>query len=173
MNIPIRHIAHGFTIIELAVVIFIVGILTAITAVYYNGARVEADNNTVVQDMAAFSRAAIKYKADTGAYAATGTALAAKTPVSFNTKLLMSTGTQANLVYCIGSASGAYALTALTNSGKQYYVTNAEQVKEYTGSVNWKTSSAATICSSVLTGSNVAGSAGWSLGVWQSWVTAR
>ncbi len=164
----------GFTIVEVAVVVFIVGILTVVGAVSYNAAQVRAKNIAAQEDLANFGRTMVRYKADMGAYPSDTNAITGAYAVKFN-KALLSETSYYNLIYCSLSPYGSYALAATTKSGMKIYVKNDDAPKEYTGAVNWSTNSIASICGSVLTGSTNVGVTGFRISGgapvgWRPWV---
>jgi len=59
---------HGFTIVELLIVIVIIGILAAITIVAYSGIQNRAKSNQVVSGMAQYTKALAAYTTDKSAY---------------------------------------------------------------------------------------------------------
>ena len=164
----------GFTIVEIAVVIFIVGILTVVGAVAYNSAQVRAKNIAAQEDLANFGRTMVRYKADVGAYPSDTNAITGAYAVKFN-KTLLSETSYYNLVYCGLSPYGSYALAATTKSGMKIYVKDADSPKEYTGSVNWSLNNISAICGSLITGSTNLGMTGFRISGgtpvgWRPWV---
>jgi prepilin-type N-terminal cleavage/methylation domain-containing protein len=57
---------HGFTIVELLIVIVVIGILAAITVVAYNGVQNNATNAKTTQALTAWIKTLSLYKADNG-----------------------------------------------------------------------------------------------------------
>lgn len=66
-NIP-RLYRRGFTIVELAIVITVIGILAAITIVVYSGAQPRARDATRMHDLKEIQKAAELYKSEKGSY---------------------------------------------------------------------------------------------------------
>lgn len=62
-----RH-NHGFTIVELLIVIVVIAILAAITIVAYNGIQNRARDAQRLSDITAIAKALESYKAQTGSY---------------------------------------------------------------------------------------------------------
>lgn len=60
---------HGFTIVELLIVIVVIGILAAITVAAYNGVQAQARDNVRKQDLAQLAKATKLYAVDKGDYA--------------------------------------------------------------------------------------------------------
>lgn len=63
-----RRATHGFTIVEILIVIAIIAILAAITAVAFNQVRQRAYNSQVVAGVEQYYRAIVAYKAVHGSY---------------------------------------------------------------------------------------------------------
>jgi len=68
---------HGFTIVELLIVIVVIGILAAITIVAFNGVQQRANNTRRISDIQAAAKAVNLFYAQNGSYPVTGTALTA------------------------------------------------------------------------------------------------
>lgn len=62
---------HGFTIVELLIVIVIIGILAAITIVAYNGIQSRANASGAMSDIQSLDKAIKLYYADNGSYPVT------------------------------------------------------------------------------------------------------
>ena len=168
------RIHTGFTVVEMAVAILIVGIITAVSYVSYTNIQATARNAEASEQLAGFNRALVRYKANHGSYPSSTANLVDEYAVSFTTDLF-STDTYYNLLYCTSAPYGSYALTAITRNGKQIYIKNNGAPAEYTGSLTWTENNGSGICESVLTGSAPAGPAGWresgeSPAGWRPWV---
>lgn len=59
---------HGFTIVELLIVIVVIGILAAITVVAYNGIQTRAKVAQTTSELAAINKAIMAYYAVNGSY---------------------------------------------------------------------------------------------------------
>ena len=57
---------HGFTIVELLIVIVVIAVLAAITIVAFNGVQLRARDADRAQDMATIKKALLMYQADNG-----------------------------------------------------------------------------------------------------------
>lgn len=170
------HRQKAFTIVEVAVVLLIIGLLTVAGTLSYNNIQASTRNAEASEQLAKFGRTVAKYKADNGAYPATAVDLTGEYAVSFKSALF-STTTYYNLLYCTTATRGSYALTATTQKGKRIFVKNTESPAEYKGSLTWTGSNGTDICESVLTGSAPAGLAGWRESGeaptgWRPWVNA-
>ena len=75
----IKNSKTGFTIVELLIVIVVIAILASISIVAYNGIQTRAQNTKNTQAVAAWAKALIFYKADTGSYPVTNSCLGART----------------------------------------------------------------------------------------------
>lgn len=150
----------GFTLVEIAVVLFIIAVLTIVGSVGYADMQRNTRNNEAKEELAAFGRVLVKYKADHGAYPSTTDSLTGEYAVQFSTQLF-STDNYYNLLYCSQSPHRSYVLTAVTKDGLRAYVTNGDAPAPYNGGVSWAGNNASSICGSVLTGATAAGPAGW------------
>lgn len=70
------HKRHGFTIVELLIVIVVIAILAAITIVAYNGIQTRAENAKTIQGTSQALKLLMLYKETNGDYPATGGMLA-------------------------------------------------------------------------------------------------
>ena len=66
-----RHISHGFTIVELLIVIVIIAILAAITIIAYNNAQDRARFSQAQTDLESIQKALGLYKAENDRYPST------------------------------------------------------------------------------------------------------
>jgi len=65
---PAPRQQHGFTIVELLIVIVVIGVLAAITIVAFNGTQARAENNKTINAVAAYARAITAFAAETSLY---------------------------------------------------------------------------------------------------------
>lgn len=90
---------HGFTIVELLIVIVVIAILAAIVIVAYNGVTSRANNSQTIASVAAYGRVLQSYAAQNGAY-----------PIAANYPCLGPSGSQcANVSDGTGACNGAGA----------------------------------------------------------------
>ena len=99
-------VSRGFTIIELLVVIVIIGILVAITAVSYNGITKSAKESALKSELKRISTSLELHKAKNGTYP---TSLATAIPPIANP-------TNANITYAPLNNGTSYSLTATDTS---------------------------------------------------------
>lgn len=66
-----KHKQHGFTIVELLIVIVIIAILAAITVVAYNGIQQRAQNTAKISNVDSLTKLISLYRADRGSYPVT------------------------------------------------------------------------------------------------------
>ena len=171
---PVTQPHRGFTIVEISVVLFIIGLLTVIGSVSYSAMQKNARDTEAKEQLANFGRVLVKYKADHGAYPSSMDGLPTTYEVKFSTDLF-STDAYYNLIYCSQDPYGSYALTAITKAGQRIYIKNGDTPAQYSGALTWQGSDHAGICGSVLPGSTSTGPAGWresgeSPAGWRSWV---
>lgn len=63
-----KYTQHGFTIVELLIVIVVIGILAAITIVAFNGVQQRAENAKTISAVGAYEKALITYATVKGQY---------------------------------------------------------------------------------------------------------
>lgn len=142
---------HGFTIIELLIVIVIIAILAAITLVAYNGITARAYDSAVKNDLSHDVKNVELYKVDNGKYPESYTNLVAMKTAGYPLVASQSsydTSTN-NYVYCMDSTDGTYAIVVRSKSGKVWYISDSNSVPTvYPTSWNPGVS---TLCSQVVT----------------------
>lgn len=97
-----KNASHGFTIVELLIVIVVIAILAAITVVAFNGVQQRAHNNTTISSVAAYARAVQSYATINNTY-----------PIATNYPCLGPSGTKcANTTgltaACYGAGAASY-----------------------------------------------------------------
>jgi prepilin-type N-terminal cleavage/methylation domain-containing protein len=68
MRVGIKQKQHGFTIVELLIVIVVIGILAAISIVAYTGVQNRARNTQILSGMNTYVKALATYTTDKGVY---------------------------------------------------------------------------------------------------------
>lgn len=155
----------GFTIVELLIVIVVIGILAAITIVAYNGVQGRANDTTVQADLNNFAKRLAMYQVDNGAYPVT---LSITLGIKFSRDAYSTA--QNNIYYCADVNGAAYALTAMSKSGKMYVVSSASGLAAYTG--GW---GGATTCTTAGFAAGDIRSHGYNTATtpnWQPWVAS-
>lgn len=99
---------HGFTIVELLIVIVVIGILAAITIVAYNGIQQRARNAQVIAGVEAYNKALRSYHAVNSAYPTTGGCLGANYPSN----------------YCWQGTSGTHTINATLDGNLANFISN-------------------------------------------------
>ena len=99
---------HGFTIVELLIVIVVIGILAAITIVAYNGIQQRARNAQVIAGVEAYNKALRSYHAVNSAYPTTGGCLGANYPSN----------------YCWQGTSGTHTISATLDGNLASFISN-------------------------------------------------
>lgn len=104
---------HGFTIVELLIVIVIIGILAAITIVAYNGIQNRARASAVTSSLAGAAKQLELSKVDAGVYPSSSASLKKADDVDFQ--------------YSYTASSDSYCLTA-TKDTVSYKIQSTDQV---------------------------------------------
>lgn len=109
---------HGFTVVELLIVIVVIGILATLTIISYNGVPNQAYDASVKNDLANMAKklsvAALKNSETFPLPPAVSTDI----HISKNAYLTTSN----NLYYCYNSSTNQYAVAARSRSGKQFKI---------------------------------------------------
>ena len=119
----------GFTIVELLIVIVVIGILAAITIVAFNGVQNKANDAAVQSNLAAVGKKMSAFYVDNSRYPVSATELdTLQLRVSI---AAYNTTRSLNFSYCTNSDRSGYAIGGISKSGKQFYVSSTNGVKEY------------------------------------------
>lgn len=139
MNTPRQH-HQGFTIVELLIVIVVIGILTAITIVAYNGVQNRANDTTVRSELANISKQIEIYRINSqdDSYPMDTTDLGLRNTLkTLNIKInksAYSTADNANFVYIDNRNGQEFGLVAKSKSGKTFYYSSlTKNVNDYPG----------------------------------------
>lgn len=141
--------AHGFTIIELLVVILIIAILIIIGSISYTNYVTKARLNDAKQEIASIGRLIEEAKTKTGYYPYApvvrsdgGVAGGITTKPTVSPRLYDTS--DINFVYCIAYPVGAttqsatqYVLLVVTKDKVPLYIKNSSAPTEYTGATAW------------------------------------
>ena len=131
--------AHGFTIVELLIVIVVIGILAAISIVAYNGVSNQANDSAVKSDLRNFASKIQQYHATTGVYPGelNGTSTAGPSGVNFSVSRAAYATNRHNFVYCKNNQAGTndYIIAAASKSGNRFAYSSAAGLRTYTQ--NW------------------------------------
>ena len=124
---PHKHNTHhGFTIVELLIVIVVIAILAAISIAAYTNIRNRANDSVIKQDLANFAKAAKLYYAENGVFPSPASSELSVLKLSASKNSYDSVGY--NLYYCTnatanGGAQDKFAFAAKSKSGNNFYVT--------------------------------------------------
>ena len=75
MNLKLKSLHKGFTIVELLIVIVVIAVLAAITVVAYDGIQARARDSRIRSDLANVRRLVEAYYAENGSYPVTSSSL--------------------------------------------------------------------------------------------------
>lgn len=160
----VKRRVHGFTIVELLIVIVVIAILAIITIVAYNGIQARARESTLRSDFATVFKKFELYKVDNNTYpAANDTALG-------EAKLTFSLTAYNQILYCRSNdGMNAVILGRTNDSSKTYAAGSNRSFGEYTTNpIDQYT----LVCPD-LTGPSSDARYGYSAGAWRTWVTAQ
>jgi general secretion pathway protein G len=139
---------HGFTIVELLIVIVVIGILAAIVIVAYNGVTSRASDNAVKSDLVNLAKEMEAYKAvsSEARYPMNNTELYA-----MNGGIRMSKGaydvSNNNVVVCFQTNGTAYGILAASKTGNIFYISSTTKTPTSTSQTN--NAGASTICPAI------------------------
>jgi len=129
-----RQGAHGFTIVELLIVVVIIAILASVTVVAYSGISGRANDASVKSDLANIAKKLETYRVDNDKYplATNAGLISAMNGYRINTSAYTTTTTR-NLTYCTSTTgTPVYAIGALSKSGKSWLISSSSgSVQEY------------------------------------------
>jgi len=111
---------HGFTIVELLIVIVVIAILAAITIVAYNGVQNRARDTNNKTDAVSLVKVAEAVNADLGAYPQGATTAALKTAFNAGTTAQIPNGV--DIQYAVAAPTNAAAITAADGTPHLYTV---------------------------------------------------
>ena len=165
--------AHGFTIVELLIVIVVIGILAAISIVAYNGVSNSAHDAAVKADLSKIAKGFEMYKTENASGMYPGIALGTGvTSPDFRLAVtkdayLVGASNAYNLLNCRISGGTGYAMIAQSKSSKYFMVSSSSaSVAEVTAPVTLSDTSACTV---IAPGSSAYG-AGYSTNTgWRAW----
>ena len=173
MNMWARK-THGFTIVELLIVIVVIAILAAITIVAYTGIQDRAVETAVKADFSNFAKKMELYRADSTSesYPTSFGQFTSALGISFSKDMYFTGGTGNNVLYCHLSGGTGWALVAGDKSGRGWSATNQSSVQPYSGSGVLSTGlgSQTVVCPAISGGSNANNAWAYTGSTWQAWV---
>jgi len=131
LKTSVKFKQHGFTIVELLVVIVVIGILAAITIVSYTGVSKKAVIASIQSDLSNASKKLEMYKVEHGSYPNTltdsGSGKYCPTPIDAQYCAKVSSGNTLNYP-TVGPNSQTYSLYVAAADTTQYVITNSKTV---------------------------------------------
>ncbi len=112
--------SHGFTIVELLIVVVVIAILAAITIVAYSGIQNQANNSVVEADINSAAKKLELFKIEHGRYPVNTTEM----PSGFSISKGAYDTSQNNVYYCNDRANHIFALGFRSKSGRGYIQTS-------------------------------------------------
>lgn len=135
-------LSKGFTIVELAIVIIVIGILAAIILVGYSAVVDNANDTSVKSDLQKVDDAFKLYGLDTnGSFPDTLTKLNGL-GLQLSSSKSYKTTNQANMYICTNSDASEYAVVSMSKSGKRFMVKSKGGLSDFTASTVWNATTA-------------------------------
>lgn len=159
---------HGFTIVELLIVIVVIGILSAITIVAYNGVQARANNTAIQSDLTNFKKKLELARIDAvdGLYPSAPTSAMGLAFTKSAYKL-----DRNNLYYCVSADRTQFAVGAASKAGDTagaYTITNSGSIQAVSSGV-----SLVSVCALVGKPDGTTAVSGYSwtgtAGTWSAW----
>lgn len=122
----------GFTIVELLVVITVIGIISGITVVAYNGVQDRGHDSAVQDNLSQIKIGYNAYYTDNNKYPPADATLGGAN-VKVSRGSYSNVTTSGAMVYCTNTARSEYVLLARSKSGRAYYVVSDGPVKSFAG----------------------------------------
>ena len=130
------HKAHGFTIVELLIVIVVIAILAALSYVGYTSMQTRASDSALKSDLANLAKKAQMYQAEHGQYPHRDYFFSSANSVSV-TKSAYDTAVY-NLYYCTNIAQDGFGIAARSKSGQTYTISSARGIAENSLAPQWQ-----------------------------------
>lgn len=173
-----RRSNHGFTIVELLIVIVVIGVLAAVTIIAYNGIQNRASDSSIKADLKNIGQTLTIASLDTSTYPNDETGLStkglklSKSPYGSH---LVSGGMSYNVLYCstvTGYSPSKFAIIAASKSGNVFAFSDGQVVTYPTAS--W-TGGWGTMCPAILgvtAGNSATGIWLYENSIWKIWLAS-
>lgn len=114
--------AHGFTIVELLVVVVVIAILASISIVVYTGIQERTRASVAQSDLSAAKKSLLLFKATAGKYPTSMAEMIAANISATKSVYEVARPGKGNFYYCLNSTTGEFALGARTIKAANAYV---------------------------------------------------
>lgn len=164
-----RTAAHGFTIVELLIVIVVIAILATISIVAYNGIQNRANDAAVQSDLKSIGQKIMAFQATDGKVPINSTDLTSldlkASKNAYGSHYTPAASNGYNMAWCPDSSAGTFAIVAASKSGN-VYVFRAGSTTQGVGPLV----TILTTCSN--NGNPSPGNSTWfyNNGSWQAWI---
>ncbi len=162
-----KTLRHGFTIVELLIVIVVIAILAAISVVAYTGIQNRANDATVLSDLDRIAKEIEiwrNFESSSNQYPTTSQM--SSLGVSITKGAYQQTPDRNNFYYC-GPSGDTYAFGVISKSGNAYFLTNGRIISSVAAST-WQSDT----CRRAGVSNGSGGSTGYfgASNTWTSWV---
>jgi len=156
---------HGFTIVELLIVIVVIGILAAITIVAFNGVQERANTSTVRSDLGSIAKKVELFRVDSASSSYPTTGQLNSVGITASKGSYLATADRNNFYYCVHVDGNSYALGVVTKNNRGLILDTGSVVEQTNV---WQAQTQAALDSNT---SNSNCTSGWISGGTSAWAT--